>query len=97
MLLIDPKENMPVTVKTFGSSNEITTISEESRRGFLFIGLSTGKLLGICTKQLKTILSMDIFMSSIQFIKFLSDNNNDVDLIVTSIFGELAIVRITPE
>jgi hypothetical protein len=97
LLLLDPNENMPVKVKTFSSGNEIVVLSEESRRGFIFLGFSTGKLMGICTKQLKTVFVMDLFLSTISHINIVVDNISTLDLVVTSDFGDLTVVKITPE
>jgi len=88
---------MPAKVKTFKSDNEIAVLSEESRRGFIFLGFSTGKLMGICTKQLKTVFVMDLFLSTISHINIVADNISKLDLVVTSAFGDQAVVKITPE
>ena len=88
VLLLDPNENMPAKVKTFSSDKEIVVLSEESRRGFIFLGFSTGKLMGICTKQLKTVLVMDLFLSTISHINIVADKISILDLVVTSAFGD---------
>ena len=79
---------MPVKLKTFSSANEIVVLSEESRRGYIFLGFSTGKLMGICTKQLKTVLVMDLFLSTISHINIVADKISILDLVVTSAFGD---------